>query len=81
MHLYLHDCVLVKYLFTHQKTRLKTDKTSQNFTLANTFVLVELLTDEVNARMMLMLYVLLAVNKIVHAQTIKFKNEHFLKLV
>ena len=30
---------------------------------------------------MLMLYVLLVVTKIVHAQTVKFKNRHFIKLV
>ena len=81
VHLYLHDYILVKYLYTHQKKCLQTDKTVPNFTLANTFVLVELLTDGVSARMMLMLYVLQVVNKIVHSQTVKLKDEHFRKLV
>ena len=50
----------------HQKTGLLTDKTVQNFTLANTYVLAELLVDGLSARMLLMLYVLLVVTKIVH---------------
>ena len=81
MHLYLHDCILVIHLNTHQKTCLQTDKTVQNFTQANTYVLAELLADGLSASMMLMLYVLLVVTKIVHAQTVKFKNRHFIKLV
>ena len=81
VHLYLLDCKLVKHLNTHQKTGLQTDKTVQNFTRANTYVLADLLADESSARMMLMLYVLLVVTKIVHAQTVKFKNRHFIKLV
>ena len=80
-HLYLQDCILVKYLNTHQKTGLQTDKTVQNFTQTNTYVLAELLADGLSARMMLMLYVLLVVTKIVHAQTVKFKNRHFITLV
>ena len=79
--IYLHDCILVKHLQMHQKTGLKTDKTVQNFTQANTYVLAELLVDGLSARMMLMLYVLLVDTKIVHAQTVKFENRHFIKLV
>ena len=79
--LYLHDCILVKHLNMYQKTSLQTDKTVPNFTQANTYVLAELLADGLSARMMLMLYVLLVVTKIVHAQTVKFKNRHFIKLV
>ena len=37
--------------------------------------------DGLSARMMLMLHVLLVVTKIVHAQTVKFWNRHFIKLV
>ena len=66
----------------HQKTGLQTDKTVQNFTQANTYVLAELLADGLSASMMLMLYVLRVVTKIVHAQRVKlFKNRHFIKLV
>ena len=65
----------------HQKTGLQTDKTVQNFAQANTYVLAELLVDGLSAHMMLMLYVLLVVTKIVHAQTVKFKNRHFIKLI
>ena len=79
--IYLHDCILVKHLYMHQKTGLQTDKTIQNFAQANTYVLAELLVDGLSARMMLILYVLLVVTKIVHAQTVKFKNRHFIKLV
>ena len=83
--IYLHDCILVKHLQMHQKTGLKTDKTTdktvQNFTQANTYVCAELLIDGLSARMMLMLHVLLVVAKIVHAQTVKFWNRHFIKLV
>ena len=67
MHLYVHDCILVKHLNMHQKTGLQTDKTVQNFTRANNYVLAELLADGLSARMMLMLFVLLVVTKIVHA--------------
>ena len=81
MHLYLRDCILVKYFNTHQKTGLQTDKTVQNFTQANTYVLAELLADGLTVCMMLMLYVLQVVTKIVHAQTVRFKNRHFMKLV
>ena len=79
--IYLHDCVLVKHLNMHQKTGLQTDKTVQNVTQANTYVLAELLADGLSARIMLMLYVLLAVTKIVLAQAVKLKNRHFIKLV
>ena len=41
--IYLPDCILAKHLHMHQKTGLKTDKTVQNFTLANTYILAELL--------------------------------------
>ena len=41
----------------------------------------KLMADELSARMMLILYVLLVVTKIVHAQTVKFKNRHLIKLV
>ena len=77
----LHDCILVKHLHTHQKTGLKTDKTVQNFTQTNTYVLTELLADGLSARMMLMLHDLLVVTEIVHAQTVKFKNRYFIKFV
>ena len=57
-----------------------TDKTVQNFTQTNTFVVAELLTDKLSTRMVLLLYVLLEVNKIIRAQTVKHKNGHFIKL-
>ena len=79
--IYLHDCILVKHLHMHQKTGLQTDKTVQNFTQVNTYVLAELLVDGSSACMMLNLYVLLVVTKIVHAQTVNFKNRHFIKVV
>ena len=65
----------------HQNTYLQTDKTVQNFTRANTYVLAELLADGLSARMMLILYGHLVVTKIVHAQAVKFKNRHCIKLV
>ena len=81
VHLYLHDCILVKHLNTRQKKSVQTDKTVPNFTLANNYVLAKLLADGLSARMMLMLYDLLVVTKIVDAQTVKFKNRHFIELV